>query len=60
VGTAFSRSLARDWNLFGFARLDTVAGAANESSPLVRRTTGATVGLGVAYTWLRSQRAAFD
>jgi len=46
--------------LFGFARLDTVAGAANENSPLVRRSTGASVGLGVAYTWMRSERAAFD
>ena len=60
LGTAFSRSLARDWNLFGFARLETVAGAANESSPLVRRSSGATVGMGVAYTWMRSERAAFD
>jgi outer membrane scaffolding protein for murein synthesis (MipA/OmpV family) len=60
LGTAFSRSLGSDWNLFGFARLDTVAGAANESSPLVRRSSGATVGLGVAYTWMRSDRAAFD
>jgi outer membrane scaffolding protein for murein synthesis (MipA/OmpV family) len=60
LGTAFSRSLTRDLNLFGFARLETVAGAANESSPLVRRSSGATVGLGVAYTWMRSERAAFD
>jgi outer membrane scaffolding protein for murein synthesis (MipA/OmpV family) len=60
LGTTFSRSLGRDWNLFGFARLDSVAGAANESSPLVRRSTGATAGLGVAYTWMRSERAAFD
>jgi len=60
LGTAFSRSLAKDWNLFGFARLETVAGAANESSPLVRRSSGATVGMGVAYTWMRSERAAFD
>ena len=59
-GTAFSRSLATDWNLFGFARLETVAGAANESSPLVRRSSGASVGVGVAYTWMRSDRAAFD
>ena len=59
-GTAFSRSLARDWNLFGFARLETVAGAANESSPLVRRSSGASVGVGVAYTWMRSDRAAFE
>ena len=60
LGTAFSRSLGRDWNMFGFARLETVAGAANESSPLVRRSTGATAGLGVAYTWMRSERTAFD
>jgi outer membrane scaffolding protein for murein synthesis (MipA/OmpV family) len=59
-GTAFSRSLARDWNLFGFARLETVAGGANESSPLVRRSSGASVGVGVAYTWMRSEQAAFD
>jgi outer membrane scaffolding protein for murein synthesis (MipA/OmpV family) len=60
VGTTASRSLGRDWNLFGFARLDSVAGAANDSSPLVRRTTGATVGMGLTYTWLRSERVAFD
>jgi len=60
LGTAFSRSLARDWNLFGFARLETVAGAANESSPLVRRSSGASVGMGIAYTWMRSERAALD
>ena len=60
LGTAFSRNLGRDWNLFGFAQLDSVAGGANESSPLVRRSTGATAGLGVAYTWMRSERAAFD
>lgn len=52
--TSLSRRLNRDWSVFGFARLDTVAGAANESSPLVRQTTGATVGLGFAYTWKRS------
>jgi outer membrane scaffolding protein for murein synthesis (MipA/OmpV family) len=60
LGTAFSRSLARDWNFFGFARLETVAGAANESSPLVRRSSGASVGMGIAYTWMRSERAALD
>jgi MipA family protein len=60
LGGSFSRSLSRDWSLFGFARLDSVAGAANESSPLVRRTTGASVGLGVSYTWLRSQQRAQD
>lgn len=58
LGTSFSRSLDRDWSLFGFARLDTVAGAANEASPLVRQTTGATLGLGLSYTWMRSERRA--
>ena len=60
LGGSFSRSLSRDWNVFGFARLDSVAGAANESSPLVRRTTGASVGLGVSYSWMRSQQRAQD
>jgi len=60
LGGSFSRSLSRDWSLFGFARMDSVAGAANESSPLVRRTTGGSVGLGVAYTWMRSEQRAQD
>lgn len=60
LGGSFSRSLSRDWNVFGFVRLDSVAGAANASSPLVRRTTGASAGLGVAYTWMRSAQRAQD
>jgi MipA family protein len=60
LSASFSRSLSPDWRLFGFARIDTVAGAANEASPLVRQTTGATVGLGVAYTWMRSAQRAQD
>jgi len=40
--------------------VDTVHGAANRDSPLVRQTTGATVGLGVSYTWLRSAARAQD
>jgi MipA family protein len=60
LGTSVSRSLDKDWSVFGFARLDTVAGAANDASPLVRKTAGGTVGLGVAYTWMRSERRAQD
>jgi MipA family protein len=60
LATSFSRSLSPDWRWFGFARLDTVAGSANERSPLVRQTTGATVGMGVAYTWMRSSERAAD
>ena len=60
LSASVSRALTPDWRVVGFARLDSVAGAANEASPLVRRTTGATVGLGFSYTWLRSQARASD
>ncbi len=60
LATGFMRDLSPDWRLFGFARVDTVQGAANQDSPLVRQTTGATVGLGLSYTWLRSTRRAED
>ena len=55
-----SRNLTPDLRLFGFARADSVAGAANEASPLVPRKAGASVGLGFAYTWKRSTRRAAD
>ena len=60
LSTSLSRELTRDWRLFAFARVDSVGGAANAASPLVRQTTGASVGVGVVYTWLRSERAAAD
>lgn len=60
LGAFASRKLSPDWRVFGFARLDTVAGAANRDSPLVRRDTGFTAGVGVAYTWLRSDSVAKD
>lgn len=55
-----ARSLGRDWRLFGFARYDTVQGAANQSSPLVRQNSGASLGLGLNYTFLRSKAPAHD
>ena len=58
VSATVARELTRDWRVFGFARVDTVAGAANRASPLVRQTTGASVGVGVAYTWKRSNEPA--
>lgn len=54
------RSLSPDWRVVGFARLDTVHGAANEDSPLVRRKSGGTVGIGLFWTGLRSQAPAWD
>lgn len=60
VGTTLSRRLGPDWRVFGFARVDHLAGAANRDSPLVRRDSGLTAGLGVSYTWLRSDTLAED
>lgn len=60
LGLTASRSLNPDWLLFGFARLDSVAGAANRASPLVERRSGATVGLGLSYTWARSSTLVTD
>lgn len=60
LGVAASKNLNPDWLLFGFARLDSVAGAANRASPLVERRTGASVGLGLTYTWARSSTLVND
>jgi outer membrane scaffolding protein for murein synthesis (MipA/OmpV family) len=60
LSASFSRHLTPDLRLFGFLRVDTVAGAANALSPLVDRTTGASAGLGLAWTLFRSGRAAVD
>lgn len=55
-----SRQLTPDVRLFAFTRVDSVAGAANRDSPLVRRTTGASVGIGLTYTFKRSEARATD
>ncbi len=54
LGFNLARRLGTDWRVFGFARWDSVAGAANEDSPLVDRRHGTTVGLGVVWTGWRS------
>lgn len=53
-----SYQLTPDMRLFAIGRIDSVAGAANRASPLVRQTTGATVGIGLTYTFKRSQARA--
>ncbi len=60
LSASFSKSLSRDWQLFGFTRFDSVAGAANKASPLVLETNGLSVGIGLSYTWLRSSEAGSD
>lgn len=60
LSASLSRQLSPDLRLFGFARADSIAGAANVSSPLVQQKTGASVGLGLTYTWKQSESRAAD
>lgn len=60
LGINLSRRVTPDLRLLTFLRVDSVAGATNEDSPLVRRTTGATVGVGVLWTFMRSPEMARD
>ncbi|MCU0924780.1 MAG: MipA/OmpV family protein [Hydrogenophaga sp.] len=60
VSLSATRALGPDWRFFGFVRLDTVQGAANQDSPLVRQRSGASVGLGLSYTWKQSEARAHD
>jgi outer membrane scaffolding protein for murein synthesis (MipA/OmpV family) len=47
-----------DLRLFGFVRYETYSGAANQDSPLMKRSTGASAGMGLAWTFARSQERA--
>ena len=56
VGLSTASSLGQDWDLFTFARFDSVSGGANGASPLVRKAGGPSVGIGLAWTFGRSER----
>ncbi|MBC7664539.1 MAG: MipA/OmpV family protein [Caulobacter sp.] len=60
LGVSATRELTPDLRLFLFARVDSVAGAANRDSPLVRQKNGGSVGVGLSYTFARSSQRAND
>ena len=61
LSLTINKRLSPDWRFFAFSRLESVAGAANEASPLVKQKAGTSIGFGIAYTWQRSQlREAAD
>lgn len=60
LGLSASKRLHPDWRVFAYARYDSVRGAANEDSPLVRKSGGATAGVALAWTFWRSQRSEQD
>ncbi|QJD99177.1 MipA/OmpV family protein [Massilia forsythiae] len=47
-----------DVRVFGFVRYESYAGAANRDSPLMRKSTGASAGIGFAWTLARSAARA--
>lgn len=55
-----SKKLTPDLRVLGFVRLDSVSGGANSASSLIQKNTGASAGLGLAYTFGRSQRAGAE
>lgn len=55
-----STKLGQDWRLFGFTRLESYANAANRASPLYQQQDGVAVGLGVVWTFARSEARARD
>lgn len=60
LGVSLSRRLSPDWRVFGFTRYDNYTGAANRDSPLFRRNSGLSVGIGFTWTAHRSQARAWD
>jgi outer membrane protein len=54
VGLSGSYKLSPDMRLFGFVRQESYAGAANRDSPLMKRSSGASIGVGFAWTLGRS------
>lgn len=55
-----SRLFTPDARFFSYIRYDSVAGAANHDSPLVRSETGWTIGIGLAWALAYSDRKARD
>jgi outer membrane protein len=58
VGLSGSYKINDDVRLFGFVRQESYAGAANRDSPLMKKSSGASIGAGFAWTIGRSATAA--
>jgi outer membrane scaffolding protein for murein synthesis (MipA/OmpV family) len=60
LGLSLSHRLTPDWRLFGFTRYDNYARAANRDSPLFRRNSGLSLGVGFTWTGYRSVARAWE
>ncbi len=59
-GTSVSHKLTKDWRLFGFVRYDNYTHAANTDSPLFRKNSGLSLGVGFTWTAYRSLARAWE
>lgn len=57
---AASKKMTPDLRVLGFVRLDSVSGGANRASSLIQKNTGVSLGIGLAYTFARSERSGTD
>jgi MipA family protein len=60
TGVFAYRKLNENLRLFGFVRYETYAGSANRNSPLMKQNTGASAGVGFAWTLAHSAERARD
>ncbi len=60
VSFGASKKLTPDLRVLGFVRLDSTAGSANSSSSLITRNSGASIGVGLAYTFGRSSSSGVE
>ncbi len=60
TGASASRMIGKDVRVFGFVRYESYGNAANKDSPLMKRDTGTSAGVGFAWTLHRSVRRAGD
>lgn len=58
VGLFATRQMNPDLRVFGFVRYESYAGSANRDSPLHLKNSGASAGIGFAWTLARSSRRA--
>lgn len=56
LGVNGVRRVGEDWGVFSYVRYDSVRGAANDGSPLVDRRGGFSAGVGLAWTFARSDK----
>ncbi|WP_343731087.1 MipA/OmpV family protein [Duganella sp.] len=60
LGLSLSRRLSPDWRIFGFTRYDNLSHAANRDSPLFRKSSGLSAGIGFSWTAHRSAARAWE